>query len=105
VQVVNADGSIEVLEANASGLKDGEKPTTKTYTAEQAENMFFSKSPKAAEPELTRDFDKASVPQFVNYLQKGKIGTSATEVATIEEQFGSVEEFKRQAELYNNSPN
>lgn len=44
VQAVYGDGSIEVLEANASGKKQWEAPVLKTYTAEEAKNMSFSQS-------------------------------------------------------------
>lgn len=55
--------------------------------------------------EVKTEFDKASIPQFTNYLQTWKTWASATEIWVIEDQFGSIEEFKRQAENYNNSEN
>lgn len=50
------------------------------------------------------EFNQASVPQFEEYLKTGKIGASATAEKSIIDEFGSTEEFKRQAEAYNNSP-
>jgi len=106
VQTINPDGSIEVLEANADGKAEWQIPTTKTYTAEETQNMFFSNAPKAKEEEKkVTDFDQATIPQYTNYLTSWKIGTNKDEMAQMVKQFGSIEEFKRQAEAYNNSPN
>ena len=42
---VNADGSIEVLEANAGGTKEGSQPTINTYSAATVKNLVFSQPP------------------------------------------------------------
>lgn len=52
VQSVNADWSITVLEANASGKANGEAPATKTYT--NTSWMTFSQAPQATVP-LTKE--------------------------------------------------
>jgi len=52
---------------------------------------------------LWTGFDTATIPQYSNYLTTWKVGTNKDEMAQIAKQFGSVEEFKRQAEEYNNS--
>jgi len=102
VQAINEDWSVDILEANVEWLAEWQAPVIRTYSAEDIGKMKFSKSPTEEEVK-TKDFDKASVPQFVNYLQKWKIWTSATEVKLINDEFWSIAEFKRQAELYNNS--
>jgi hypothetical protein len=38
-------------------------------------------------------------------LKTGKIGTNAEELKAISAEFGSIENFKKQAENYNNNPN
>lgn len=45
VMAVNADGSIEVLEANAGGTKEGSQPTINTYSAATVKNLVFSQPP------------------------------------------------------------
>lgn len=110
VQKVNPDGSIEVLEANAWGSDKWEVPVLKKYSAEDIQNMSFSVNPNQEaidkkEAEDEQFFKTDSISQFSNYLSNGKIWNSATEIETIENEFGSIEEFKRQAENYNNSAN
>jgi len=51
------------------------------------------------------DFRQESVPQFINYLQSWKVWSNTAELEAIEQEFWSVENFKRQAEAYNNSEN
>lgn len=45
VMAVNADGSIDVLEANAGGTKEGSQPTINTYSAATVKNLVFSQPP------------------------------------------------------------
>ena len=46
-------------------------------------------------------FDEASIPDFQNYYKTGKI--TASDQTRLKEEFGSIEEFKRQAKLYGDS--
>lgn len=55
VQAVNADGSIDVLEANAEWLADGQAPVIRTYSADDLSKMQFSKSPTEEEAEYSKD--------------------------------------------------
>lgn len=57
------------------------------------------------QPDPSTDFDPNSLPIYTNYLQTGKIGTNKDEFAEIIREFGGVENFKQQAENYNNSEN
>lgn len=59
IQKVNSDWSIEVLEANAQGLENWQKPVTKIYTADQLKNqaMAFSNAPPQKEKTLMEDVD------------------------------------------------
>lgn len=49
-------------------------------------------------------FSRQNEPQYRNYLTTWKIWTNAEEIKQIEKEFWSVENFKKQAEAYNNSP-
>lgn len=53
IQQVNSDGSIVVREANARGSANGQPPVSKTYTAQQAQNMAFSMPPAKKEQTST----------------------------------------------------
>lgn len=56
-------------------------------------------------PEATTDFKNNSIPQYSNYLKTWKLWTNKDELAFIVKEFWSVENFKTQAENYNNSEN
>lgn len=99
VQSVNPDGSITVLEANPQWRETGSYPVTRTYTAEQMQNMYFSNPPLKQPTEMV---DKPSIPDFERFLKSGTLTWPDSE--RLIEEFGSIEEFKRQAEAYNNSP-
>lgn len=76
VTKVNDDGSIEVLEANRK--ENSAKwwvPTTGTYRADQIGNMVFSIPPKTkeAQAELENKSDPSKFPQYVNYIENGKL--------------------------------
>lgn len=53
VQAINADWSIDVLEANAEWKAEWQIPVTRTYPAENIWDMVFSKAPEEKEVTLT----------------------------------------------------
>ena len=55
----------------------------------------------SAEEKAPWYFDTTSSAQFTNFLQSGKIGTNSDEAKMIQEEFWSIEEFKRQAHNFN----
>jgi predicted nucleic acid-binding Zn-ribbon protein len=55
--------------------------------------------------DTTTEFKQNSIPQYTNYLTSWKIWTNKDELAFIVKEFWSVENFKAQAEAYNNSEN
>lgn len=55
IQAINADWSIDVLEANAGWSTEWEAPVIRTYSAEQFANMSFSESPTSWKDEYTKD--------------------------------------------------
>lgn len=101
IQTVNQDWSITVLEANREWKTTWWPLVENTYSAEQVRNMKFSKNPWIQWTEYKTD----SIPQYTNYLTSWKIGTNKDELAAIVKEFWSVENFKAQAEQYNNSEN
>jgi hypothetical protein len=73
VKGVNADGSIEVLEANREGSDKGGKMVTHTYSAEAAKKMVFSVAPPSTgssggkKPKTFNEYvEKVDIPETDN---------------------------------------
>jgi hypothetical protein len=49
-------------------------------------------------------FKQESIPMFANYLQTWKLWSNTEELKAITQEFWSIENFKKQAEAYNNAP-
>ena len=101
------------LNAKVSSLSDAQLQQLQMAKVQKESTGLYkllqSQTAKPAQQQSSissqQSFSQQSIPQFQNYLTTGKIGTSAEEVKAINAEFGSVAEFKRQAEAYNNSAN
>lgn len=65
---VNADGSIEVLEANREGSPKGGKMVTHTYTSDAVKKMTFSVAPTGTS-QITTGKKPATFNAYIEKLQ------------------------------------
>jgi hypothetical protein len=86
IQQVNSDGSIVVREANAKGSINGQPPVSKTYTAQQAQNMAFSMPPAKPQSQATAKIAE-DAKTWINLWNTG-----AMDLETIMTKIGSAKE-------------
>ena len=110
VQAVNADGSIEVLEANADNKKQGSPPKISTYSKSQVDKMVFSNPPATvAKPPVVwtplsgkqwEDMLLASVPYDSTLKNVNSSEVNAAIKAFAREQWATLESASTKAKKY-----